>query len=96
MKTLEVSHLVVLTQEMNDAVSNDVDFAKFVESCITRFFNRDWGDICKDDKVLNDEAASRRIGQILASYIYKKDGRKIWISTSSDHMVTTVLFPGEY
>jgi hypothetical protein len=62
------------------------------------FFRRhaagDWGDVCVDDKKLNDDAVAAG-ERILSSYLTKK-GEKIWIITEADRSVSTLLLPDDY
>jgi hypothetical protein len=62
------------------------------------FFRRhaagDWGDVCADDKQLNDDAVAAG-ERILSSYLTKK-GEKIWIITEADRSVSTLLLPDDY
>lgn len=53
----------------------------------------DWGDVCDEDKELNN-AAVRDEARLLSAYTI--DGEKVWIITEWDRSVTTVLFPSEY
>jgi hypothetical protein len=74
--------------EEND--SNDLYIAK----CLDRYINCDWGEMCDEDKEMNDDALTSG-GRIFASY--EKDGMpKIWIITEWDRSATTILFPSEY
>ena len=61
---------------------------------IARHACGDWGDLCADDKVANDDAVSA--GARLLSAYHTGDGRKFWIITEADRSVTTVLLPEEY
>ena len=54
----------------------------------------DWGDICQDDKNLNDAAIEE--GDRLLSAYKTSLGKRIWIITEGDRSVTTVLLPEEY
>lgn len=57
----------------------------------------DWGDICDEDRQLNEEA-------LMCNYrlmsVYRVDeiepGFKLWIITEADRSVTTILLPEEY
>lgn len=67
---------------------------------IARHVSGDWGDLCDEDKKLNDEAINPALppdeqGRVLSAY-YLKDGTKIWIVTEWDRSVTTLLKPEEY
>jgi len=62
------------------------------------FFGRhaagDWGDVCADDKQLNDDAVAAG-ERILSSYLSKK-GEIIWSITEADRSATTLLLPEDY
>ena len=69
-----------------------------------RFLNRhqqaDWGELCDEDKRLNDEAVAHegepeRQGRVLSAYRLKNNV-KIWVISEWDRSVTTVLLPSEY
>ena len=53
----------------------------------------DWGDVCKEDGELNDEALGAG-GRLLSSYPVGND--KVWIITEADRGSTCVLLPEEY
>ena len=66
---------------------------------VTRHQYGDWGDVCADDKALNDESLIDG-SRILSAYRTSK-GDKIWIITEAtdDHGhrdATTILLPDEY
>jgi hypothetical protein len=65
-----------------------------VLSALNRHAQGDWGEICEEDKKLNDEAL--KIGERLLSAYTSKDGTKFWIITEWDRSATTVLLPEEY
>ena len=54
----------------------------------------DWGQICQDDKNLNDAAIEE--GERLLSEYKTRLGKRIWIITEADRSVTTILLPEEY
>jgi hypothetical protein len=60
---------------------------------VQRHQRGDWGEVCDEDKKLNDEAVDGE-GRILSAYTV--DGEKVWVITEWDRSVTTVLFPSEY
>ena len=75
-------------------------FSEFVEASMLRYVRNDWGDLCDEDKALDDESVNNE-GRLLAAYNLpndlKFDGEeKIWIVTECDRSVTTVLFPSDY
>jgi hypothetical protein len=61
---------------------------------ISRHVRKDWGDICQEDKKLNDQALID--GDRLLSAYKLCDGTKIWIITEADRSSTCVLLPEEY
>ncbi len=61
--------------------------------CLARHKNGDWGNVCIEDKVTNDEAT--RYGfRVLSEYTFA--GERIWLITEADRSVTTMLLPSEY
>jgi hypothetical protein len=54
----------------------------------------DWGNVCDDDKKLND-AALKDGTRVLSSYKTTAD-ETIWIVTEADRGSTTLLLPDEY
>ena len=65
---------------------------------ISRHLRGDWGDLCEDDKRLNDEAI--KDGSRIFS-AYKFGGVKFWVITeaaddSGVRAATTILLPEEY
>lgn len=85
---------LVVTRAVNDLIDSNVDFAIFVQLSITRHLAGDWGELCDEDRVMNEQALQE--GDRLFS-AYEKDGLpKIWIITEWDRSVTTVLFPDDY
>ncbi len=66
---------------------------------LARHVRGDWGDVCADDAVLNDEALND--GSRLLSSYRLKNGTKIWIITEAAdeqgrRAATTTLLPEEY
>lgn len=53
-----------------------------------------WGELCKEDKELNDLAVEQG-DRILSAYRTSK-GVKIWVITEWDRSVTTILLPEDY
>jgi hypothetical protein len=67
---------------------------------VQRHQQGDWGDICKEDKKLNDEAIAfegdiDKQNRVMSSYMTNKNV-KIWIITEYDRSVSTVLLPSDY
>ena len=83
---------VVMTAGVNNLLAEDIDFAKEVASSLKKYVQGDWGDLCQDDKTLNEEALVHG-ERIFAKYDIKPS---IYIITERDRSVTTILFPSEY
>lgn len=71
---------VILKEDMNLALQ--------------RHANGDWGEVCKEDWELNDEALELE-HRILSVYT-SSNGVKFWIITEADRSATTILLPSEY
>jgi len=54
----------------------------------------DWGDVCEEDKRLNDQALIDGT-RLLSSYM-TANKVKIWIITEADRSSTCILLPSEY
>jgi hypothetical protein len=63
-------------------------------SGLLRHSDGDWGDVCDEDQLANDEAL--RDGFRLLSSYRAMAGTKYWIITEHDRSVTTILLPEEY
>ena len=61
---------------------------------LDRHVQGDWGDVCHEDKELNDQALIDG-SRILSSYETIK-GVKLWVITEADRSSTCVLLPEEY
>ena len=80
---------VVITPGAKDALEhNDVVTA------LSRHCTGDFGDVCEEDKALNEEAVATG-DRILSAYI-DRNGIKFWIITEWDRSATTILLPSEY
>lgn len=86
---------VVTTASLHKRMENEPEFYNFVIFSLDRFRKSDWGDICTEDKKLNDYAVKNG-ARILAAYIYSRTNEKIWIISEADRSATTILFPNEY
>lgn len=83
----------VMTQGVVDILENNMGSQGSLFIALTRHKNGDWGSICIEDKITNDEAT--KTGERVLSE-YKLCGERIWIITERDRSVTTVLLPSEY
>lgn len=84
----------VVTRGINERIANDTEFAKFITESFKRYVNCDWGDLCEEDKEMNDSAVKNNDDRILAKYSFNNED--IYIITEWDRSVTTILFTNEY
>ena len=64
------------------------------EPFLSRHLSGDWGELCDEDKLANDEAL--KIDSRILSAYRLGDGTKIWIITEADRSSTCLLLPEEY
>ncbi len=88
---------IVATTGALDATSHDHRLR-----CLLRHAGGDWGNVCKDDAALNDEAIEYG-SRILSAYPIDDSkpckghgSNTLWIITEADRSVTTLLLPEEY
>jgi len=93
MTKFELGHLTSTTGVAGKMLG-DVAFSKWVNACLRRHINADWGDCDEEDKAVNDEAL--KTGERLMSVYKHETLPTIWIITERDRSATTVLFPEEY
>ena len=62
---------------------------------LRRHLHGDWGDLCDDDRQLNNTALKSGEDRLFSSYQVTRDLR-LWIITEWDRSVTTLLLPSEY
>ena len=82
---------IVYTQGVASMLKNNLGMNLMIY--LQRHQNGDWGNICIEDKITNDEA-TRTGERVLSSY--QLCGRTIWIITERDRSITTILLPSEY
>jgi hypothetical protein len=64
-----------------------------VWTALARHAAGDWGDLCPEDMLANDNALDE--GDRLFS-AYGQGERRLWVITEADRSVTTVLLPEDY
>jgi len=62
---------------------------------ITRHITGDFGDLCPEDKQVNQDALVDGT-RIFSSYFINHQKDKLWIITEADRSVTTLLLPEEH
>jgi len=84
---------LVATRGIAEEMESDLAFAREIAEAFGRYQRHDWGDLCQEDKALNDQAVESG-DRVMAAYLTSKG--KIWIITEWDRSATTILFPSEY
>jgi len=85
------------TRRVADTMAGNPAFASFVEESFNRYQMCDWGNLCKEDAEMNDNAVSKNDNRILAAYDHPEHlNWRLWIITEHDRSYTTILFPHEY
>lgn len=85
----------LITRGVHEEILENKQFADFVGKSFVRHCNGDWGDLCKEDKELNDSALAHEDDRLFSKYNFSKD-KSIYIITEWDRSATTILFPEEY
>lgn len=85
---------VVMTRGIANAIEETKQYYSEILNCFLRYSNGDWGDLCDDDKQMNEDAIRTGDDRILAAY--KTSKGKIYIITEWDRSYTTILFADEY
>lgn len=86
---------VFMTKSINEKMSKDKRFEKFIFTSLSNYELCDWGDTCEEDRKTNEEALKSG-ERIIAVYIYPKTQEKILIITERDRSITTIMFLYEY
>ena len=60
---------------------------------LRRHASGDWGDLCPEDTMANDEALEHG-GRLLSAY--GQGEHRFWVITEADRSSTTVLLPEDY
>ena len=84
-----------MTRGIGTKMNESADFAKFVvDAFYDKYRQGDWGDICQEDKKMNDSAVKNDDDRIVARY--NNSHGDIYVITEWDRSVTTILFTDEY
>jgi len=85
---------LVQTRSIHQESLDNPKFDLFVQSCIHRHLDGDWGDTCAEDRTMNELAL--RNGDRLFSVYKSEEFGVIWLVTEADRSVTTALRPEDY
>ena len=89
MKAFDPGQLVMTTNAANTLDPEDVHTA------LQRHLRCDWGELCEEDRMMNDEALEYGDGRLFSVY-RDRSGIKFYIITEADRSATTVLLPEDY
>lgn len=90
---------VSCTPRINNIIQKDPVFAKEISVCLMRYFNKDWGDLTKNDWDENDRSLSNPDDLDLLG-VYPTSEGKIYLSTTRisenpGDNATIICFPQE-
>ena len=90
---------ILMTPGIRDMIGSSEKAYDTVVDCLRRHTQSDWGDLCDDDRQMNDDALeAERNGEptdrLFSSY--DTDLAKLYIITEYDRSVTTILLSEEY
>ena len=90
---------VVCTATLNNIMSENKQFANEIMSALQRYCNKDWGDLCEEDKQTNEDALQYPDDLYLLA-THKTCKGKIYIITEriseyAGNNATTICFPDE-
>ena len=89
---------VLMTAEVARMVEEEDAFGTVLD-CLLRHSEGDWGDLCEDDRKMNDDAleAERGGGDTDRLFsAYETGIGRLYVITEWDRSTTTVLTPEEY
>ena len=92
MENFELGRLVT-TSTVHDLMQENEQFHIDVSTSLSRYISNDWGDLCDEDKQMNNDALTYE-DRILGKYHTCVDD--IYIITEWDRSATTILFTNEY
>jgi hypothetical protein len=95
MKKFELGRIVYTKGIERLIIEEECDNTQEIARCVIRHSQCDWGNLCEEDKQLNDMAVVDG-GRILSAYEIGENKVKIWIITEADRSYTTILLPEEY
>lgn len=84
---------IYITKRIQEKMKESPNFYNEFNTLVGKFFSRDWGDTCKSDCKLNDQAVKTK-DRIVA--LYKTSEGNVFAITEYGHEITTFLFGDEY
>jgi len=86
---------ILVTSGVNELGLKNSKFEKFIGESLNRHIHCDWGDLCDEDKEMNNSALKNGDDRLFSKYNFDED-TSIYIITEWDRSATTILFPDEY
>ena len=86
---------LLITNGVSEKINANEQFSKFICQSLTRHLNGDWGDLCEEDKQLNENALRYGNDRLFSRYVYNGE-TNIYIITEWDRSATTILLSDEY
>lgn len=83
-----------VTNGVNCLRKEDFKFEVFLHDSMKKYVNGDWGDMCEEDKKLNDYSVING-ERIVAKYNYNEDVA-IYVITEWNRSYTTIMLTEEY
>lgn len=80
---------VLLQAEMNPM------FKLFIDDCLERFRNLDWGGVTEREGRINDQKVMTRTGTVYGIYTELGSGLQIWVAADLDQGVTRIRLSDE-
>lgn len=84
------------TRGITHAIDGNIKFSRFIVKSLERYGMNDWGELCEEDKEMNDLSVQENDGRVVARYNHLN--RDIYIITDiqDTKRYTTVMFCDEY
>lgn len=76
-------------------VKIDYTFQLFVDDCLERFKNLDWGGVNEQERWINERRIAARTGTVCGIYTELCSGVQIWIATDLDQGITKICLSDE-
>ena len=83
-----LGHMVITPNALSNLHLADV------RKALDRHVVGDWGDICDEDKAINEQSLTQG-GRLMSTFTDSR-GTAFWIITEADRSATTVLLPEDY
>lgn len=87
---------LVQTKGIYNAFIENLEAQKELLECLEKYQACDWGETCKEDQELNNNAIKNNDDRIVAKYHIKSLNKDIFIITEWDRSATTLMFCEEY